>query len=96
METQDCTGALLSSLMVPSRHQPEDRTRQATYVQRKIVVLSSNHCGRGKAMSITHSECLSVALFNKHAKSMRRTILSFLACLTVPYFLTLSHKRHKR
>jgi len=96
METRDCTGALLSCLMVPSRHQPDDRTRQATYVQRKIVALSSNDCGRGKAMSITHSEYLSVALFKQHAKGTRRTIPSFVACLTVPYFLTLSHKRHKR
>jgi len=96
METRDSTGALLSCLMVPSRHQPDDRTRQATYVQRKIVALWSNHCGRGKAMSITHSESLSVALFNQYAKGMRHTILSFVACLTLPYFFTLSHKRHKR
>jgi hypothetical protein len=49
---------------------------------------------RGKAISITYSECVSVALVIQLAKCTHRIILSPAACLYVPHFLTLSHKRH--
>jgi hypothetical protein len=41
-----------------------------------------------------HILSVFVALITQHAKRMRRIELSFVACPTVPYLLTLSHKRH--
>ena len=45
-------------------------------------------------MSITYSECVSVALVIRHAKRMRRIVLPSVASPALPYFSTLSHKRH--
>jgi hypothetical protein len=59
--------------------------RPTILVQRNIEARSRNHFYRGKAINITYSECLSVTLVIKHAKSLRRLILSFMACLGLPY-----------
>jgi hypothetical protein len=47
-------------------------------------------------MSITYSECVSVAVVIQHAKRMRRIVLSYLVCLDLPHVstLSLSHTRH--
>jgi hypothetical protein len=62
--------------------------------KRNIEVRSGNHCCRGKEISITNSDFVSVALIIQHAKRMRLIILSSVACLDVPYFSTLSHIRY--
>jgi len=52
-------------------------------------MLSRNLCCRGKAVSITQSECLSLALVIQYSKLTR---LSHVACLVLPQFPTLSNK----
>jgi hypothetical protein len=44
----------------------------------------------GKAISITHSDLVFVALGMQHATRMRRTV----ACPAVHYFFILDNKRH--
>jgi hypothetical protein len=48
---------------------------------------SRNHCCRGKGVSITHSECVSVALVTQRAKRMRRVLLSSVVSPALSYFL---------
>ena len=47
-----------------------------------------------KVISISHFECVFVALVIQHAQRMRPLILPSVACLSLPYFSTLSHKRY--
>jgi hypothetical protein len=59
-----------------------------------IGVHLQNDCGSGKVISITYSDCMSVALGIQHTKRMRHIIVSFVACVVSPSFSTLSHTRH--
>ena len=43
--------------------------------KRHIQVRSCNPCCCGKAISITYSECMLVALVNQHAIRMRSTVM---------------------
>ena len=62
--------------------------------KRNIDARSRNHYCSDRAIIITYSECVSVASVIQHGTRMRRTILSSVACLDLPYFSTLPHKRH--
>jgi len=53
---------------------------------------SLNVLCRGKAISISSSECVSVAFVIQHPLRMCRIILSLVACLVVSYFSTLYKK----
>jgi hypothetical protein len=69
-------------------------TRHAMYVLRNIEARSCYHCCSGKLVCITHSECVFCSLCIQHAMRVCRTILSYVACPVLQYFVTLSHKRH--
>jgi len=56
---------------------------------------SWNQCRPGKAIRITYSECVYLALVIQHAKRMGRIIMSSVACPPSPYFFTFYHKRHE-
>ena len=64
---------------------------QCSY-KRNIETRSHNHCCSGKVISITHSECVSVALVIQHAMRMRHIAICGLPGSTA--FSALSHKRH--
>ena len=59
---------------------------------RNIKARSCHHCYCGKAISITYSECVSVALFMQHATRIRHTVISAARLYDIfPYYLI---KRH--
>jgi len=57
-------------------------------------VRSRNHCCRGKTVTTTCTEGVSIALVIQNAMRMRCIILSSVSYLAVPYLSTLSHIRH--
>jgi hypothetical protein len=56
----------------------EQRTRQATYILCNIEERSCNHCRSGKAISITYSECMFVALGIQYAMRMWPVPLNYI------------------
>jgi len=64
------------------------------YVQCNTEVRPCNHSCSGKAISITYSECVFIALVIQHAKHMHCILLSTVVCQAVPYFFTISYKWH--
>jgi hypothetical protein len=69
----------------------KQQDRQCTY---NNEARSCNHCCSETAMSITCSECVSVAVVIQHAIRISRVILLSVTFLAVPHFFTVSHKRN--
>ena len=69
--------------------------KKGNVLQRNIDGRSRDHCCRGKAMSVTYSELVFVALVIHHAKRMRHVVLASVAIPAVQHFPTLSKKKKK-
>ena len=78
--------------VITYREVQQDRRR---VYKRNNDVRSPYHCGRGKAIHITYSECVFVAFFIQYAERMRHILLSPLVCMFLPFFSTFSHYRHQ-
>jgi hypothetical protein len=66
-------------------------TRRAMYVLRNIEVRSRNHYCSGKAISITYSECVLVALLIQHVTRISHIAICGLPRSTI---FAISHKRN--
>ena len=64
-------------------------TRETKYALRDSGARFCSHYCHGRAISITYSECVFVALGIQHTKRVYRIILPSMACPAVPYFSTL-------
>jgi hypothetical protein len=56
---------------------------QVIYIKRKIEARSCNHCCSVKAISITYSECVFLALGIKYAMRMRHIVICGLPSSTI-------------
>ena len=72
-----------------SKSQTNVKIRQAVNYKRNIEVHSPYYCCRGKAVSSTYSECVSVALVSQHATRMRCIVICGLSGFTMffPHYL---------
>lgn len=84
-DIQSVTSLFFTGLLLYNKRGSEN-------LKNDINVRSCNHCCRGKEMSITYSQFVSVALSIQQATRMRRISFSAVACLTLLYFYMLSHK----
>jgi hypothetical protein len=67
--------------------------RNCMYKRQIYARLCNNFCS-GRAINITYSECVFVALVIQHEMRMCSVILSSVTCPALQYFSTLFHKRH--
>jgi hypothetical protein len=70
---------------------PKKVKRQAMYLLRNTEARLCNNCCSGKAKRITYLACVSATLGIQYVMRMRH--IPSVACLALPYFSALSHKR---
>ena len=66
------------------------------YVKRTIEALSCNHCWKGKTMSITQTECVSVALGIQHALRTSHIVICDLPRSTISFHITSQMSRFSK
>ena len=64
--------------------------RQEAYALRKNQTRSCNHCYSGRAIRITYSDCISVALVIEHAILMRHVVFCGVLGCTL-FLLIMAH-----
>jgi len=69
-------------------------SERPSYLKRKTEARSCNRYCCGTAVSIKYTKCMSVSLIIQHALCMPCITQSLVACMSVSYGNTLSHKRH--
>jgi hypothetical protein len=83
--------AVISPTLYINTYSPSYATLNTGHVRINVIMRRVfYHCCRGKAMNVTHSECVSVVLVIQHARPLRRNLLQSLACI-YRIFSTWSH-----
>jgi len=71
-------------------------TRPAVYVERNVDLRSCNHCCSGKAINITYSESVFVALGIQHARCMLYFFICGLSGFTIFVHISQRHDLKKK
>ena len=64
---------------------------KAMYIKRNNEERLCNHCCSGRAISITYSECVFVALAIQHALGICHIVISSLPISIFPHYLIMAH-----
>ena len=83
LQVAGCPGARATLVTYHGQSYGRWKTRQAKYVERNTEVFPCSHCCSAKAISITYSECVFVALGIRHAMRMLHVVICGLPGFTI-------------